>query len=128
MRYLIDTDVLIDILRGKHTIEKEVVAAGIGISIINFGELIYGAYKSPDPLKALKIAESFLIDLHISIIPLGKEIMYSFAEMKAKLERSGQRLEDFDLLIAASAKVSGLTLITRNIKHFARIHGLKVKN
>jgi predicted nucleic acid-binding protein len=48
--------------------------------------------------------------------------------LKASLEKSGNRLDDFDLTIASCALAHNLTLVTNNLKHFSRIEGLKIAN
>ena len=53
-------------------------------------------------------------------------VIAEFGRMKAELEIKGERLDDFDLLIAATASVNGFILVTRNTKHFKRIKGLKI--
>ena len=127
MKYLIDSDVLIDNLRQKARLDEKIVKLG-ATSIINLGELVYGACKSEDSSKALKVLENFLSELQIEIISLDKETIYVFGKLKADLEHKGTRLEDFDLLIASVAIVNKLTLVTRNVNHFKRIKGLKLYN
>ena len=51
-----------------------------------------------------------------------------YAKLRAQLEADGIRLDNFDLLIAASAIGEGLNLVTHNTKHFERIHSLLVKD
>jgi tRNA(fMet)-specific endonuclease VapC len=48
--------------------------------------------------------------------------------LKASMEKSGMRLDDFDLIIAACALAYNLTLVTNNSKQFSRIEGLKITN
>ena len=47
---------------------------------------------------------------------------------KAKLERHGTPLEDFDLLLGCCALAHNLTLVTNNVCHFKKLDGLKVVN
>ena len=47
--------------------------------------------------------------------------MEQFARIRARLRRQGQLIPDLDLLIAATAVTHGLTLVTRNRRHFERI-------
>ena len=51
-----------------------------------------------------------------------------YGEIKAKLEAKGQRLDEFDLLIGATAVQNGLTVVTANVRHFGRIPDLNVVN
>ncbi len=126
MKYLLDTDVLINHFRGKENIGLPIIGEGVGISIITLGELLYGVYKSNNPQNNLTKLEHDLIGIEVSTKNLDEITMYQFAKIKAQLEKKGQRLEDFDLLIAATALVNGFTLVTKNIKHFKRIKGLKL--
>lgn len=126
MKYLIDTDVLVDHLRRKTSIDEEMLDYGSAISIINLGELIYGAYKSVHPRESLITLKKDLDILDFEIINLNEVVIAEFGRIKADLEIKGERLDDFDLLIAATAVVNNLILVTRNIKHFKRIKGLKL--
>lgn len=126
MKYLIDTDVIIDYLRAKLLLKKGLLEEGAGISIITLGELVYGAYKSNLPQHSLSIALDFIRESNLQIVDLNQEVIFNFGTLKAELEKVGKRLEDFDLLIAATAKMSNLILVTRNVKHFKRIKGLKL--
>jgi predicted nucleic acid-binding protein len=51
-----------------------------------------------------------------------------FGTMKSSLEQSGSPLDDMDLMIAATALLDNLVLVTNNLKHFQRIDGLKIEN
>ena len=124
MIYLLDTSVVIDHMRGRSFIDSNCIEKAVGISIITIGELLYGVYKSDDTKKALDAVNSFLTDLDIDIVPLNELIMSKFAAIKVYLEKKGKRLEDFDLLIAVTALVNNLTLVTYNKRHFERIEGL----
>ena len=126
MSYLLDTDVLINHLRGKDILQERVIKFGAYISIITQAELYYGAYKSGKKQKGVDEIEYNLGLLKIRLINLDTNILFNFANIKADLEKQGRRLEDFDLLIAATAITHGLTLISKNTKHFERIKGLKL--
>jgi len=127
MKYLVDSDVLIDHIRGKKLLSEEVVSEGLGMSIISLGELLHGVYKSNNPEKSLeKINKIF--NLGVVVENLNHEIMDIYAKLKVELEKAGQKLDEFDLLIGATAKISNLILITRNLNHFKRIKDLKLKD
>lgn len=125
MKYLADTDILVDHIRGKKYLKVEIVQSGIGMSIITLGELLYGAYKSVNRQRSLKSVGE-LLDLGIEVENLDSKIIDKYAQDKVSLEKLGQRLDGFDLLIAATAQVRNLILLTRNVKHFQRITELKL--
>lgn len=126
MKFLLDTDVVIDHLRGVRSIPLPNTNKGLSISIITLGELYYGAEKSVNKQKSIDIITDFINDLAISILNLNERVMKEYAVIKAKLELRGERLDDFDLLIAATAKTYKSILITRNTKHFKRISGISL--
>jgi len=126
VKYLLDTDVLVNHLRGKESLSSEILMHGAAISIITLAELLYGVYKSDNPDKSLRKLEEDLELLELPVENLNEVIVAEFGKIKTDLEIKGSRLEDFDLLIAACAITKGMTLVTRNVKHFQRISGLKL--
>ncbi|KKQ93054.1 MAG: hypothetical protein A3D24_02890 [Candidatus Blackburnbacteria bacterium RIFCSPHIGHO2_02_FULL_39_13] len=128
MKYLLDTDVVVNQLRGRTRIKDNIIEEGAAISIITFGELLYGAEKSINNSKSLNIVNNFISDLQIDILGLNQEIMHIYAGIKASLEISGKRLDEFDLLIGATAKFHSLSIATLNLRHFKRIPGLRIAN
>ena len=62
----------------------------------------------------------------LTLLPLDDATMEVFARIRADLRRQGQLIPDLDLLIAATAIHHEITLLTRNVRHFARIPGLKL--
>jgi predicted nucleic acid-binding protein len=127
--YLLDTDTVIYSLKGHQTVKANLDRhrqAVLKISIVTLMELYYGAYKSQKVTSNLSKIKS--IEDAIEIIPLGRESAEVFAMLKANLEKSGTPLDDFDLLLAASALAHDLTLVTNNLKHFKRVEGLRLEN
>jgi len=127
--YLIDTDTMICFLNGDPQVhasmgchEKDPKA----LSVITYGELLYGAAKSQRPLpntaRVRRAAEL------LPVIEIGPPIAELFGALKASLEKDGERLDDFDLLIAATALTLNYAVVTNNEKHFRRIEGLRVVN
>lgn len=117
---------MIDHLRKKQLLKEEILKDGAAISIITLGELLFGAYKSGNQAKSFELLKYTLNILKLDILNLDEQVMIDFGRIKAELEKNGQRLEDFDLLIASVAKVNNLVLVTRNINHFKRIKGLQL--
>lgn len=128
MQYLLDSDVIIDFLRGKDpgsSMVIKILDENLLISVMTWVEILYGVRKGYQANKKLYQFKGFLEDSSIKIIPVSPEIGSYFVELKLKLEKKGETLADFDLLIASTAKVQKLVLVTRNKKHFDHIPNLK---
>ena len=125
MNYLLDSDVIIYHLRNKKSLEKVWVEHG-AISIVTQAELLYGVYKSANVTDNLTILNNFIADFHIKIIGLNEEIIHLYAQTKTLLEKKGERLDEFDLLIGSTAVINHLTLATNNKSHFKRIPNLTI--
>jgi tRNA(fMet)-specific endonuclease VapC len=91
---------------------------GCGVSIITQAELFYGAYKSSNSLENLKKIKAMFFDLGIEVISLNEGIIEHYTKIKAKLEKEGKMLDEFDLLIAATAIEKNLILVSDNLSHF----------
>ena len=129
MAYLIDTDILIYSLKNDERVKqkfKENQNIPKSISVITYGELVYGARKSRHIEKNLavkyRIAELF------PVIDINRSLMDVFGEIKSSLERKGTIIEDLDILIAATALSYNLILVTNNAKHFKKIKDLRMEN
>ena len=91
--------------------------------MITYAELIIGAKRSQNEQKnMIKVNQIYPIE------ELNEGVMEVFADIKAKLFDKGLRIEDMDLLIAATAIYNELTLVTNNTKHFENIPGLNLEN
>jgi tRNA(fMet)-specific endonuclease VapC len=129
MAYLIDTDILINSIKGNSVVNDHIAKnASIpkAISIVSYGELLYGAKKSKHKDKNASIVYR-LADI-FPIIGITRSTIEAFTEIKCALDAKGERLEDFDILIAATAMSLNYTLVTNNIKHYRRIEGLQIDN
>ncbi len=125
MRYLIDSDWLIDALIGVPTAVGAIERLSdqeLGVSIVSYGELFEGAFGAPDPQERLAHFRAFLD--RFTAVPLSDPIMEIFARTRKQLRGSGQLIPDLDLLIAATAVHHDLTLVTRNLRHFERVPDL----
>jgi tRNA(fMet)-specific endonuclease VapC len=81
--------------------------------------------KSEFPSKNRQIVEIFCNKM--TILPISPAIDI-FAKEKVKLQKMGQPIGDFDLLIGATAIYHQFTLVTNNIKHFDRMENLLFDN
>lgn len=87
--------------------------------------MMYGAEKSEKREKNLATAQEFIDKF--TILPIVSSLPV-YAKEKARLSRSGILIDDFDLLIGASAIANDLILVTRNVSHFERLGGIKIEN
>lgn len=95
----------------------------INISIITYYEIISGL-KHRDALKQL---DSFLkFTSQNSILSLTEKSVTISADLYARLRKTGQMLDDIDILIAGVAIANNLVLVTHNKSHFERIEKLKI--
>ncbi|MDQ3098390.1 MAG: type II toxin-antitoxin system VapC family toxin [bacterium] len=126
MRYLLDSDVIINQLRKKSSLPEVAVPSETAVSVITYAEILYGVYRSHSVKNQLKIVDDFFARGPTQILSVDSAVIHIFTLHKVKLEKAGIRLEDFDLLIAATAIAHDLILVTSNIKHFSRIPELKI--
>ena len=125
MKYLLDTTVLISMIKNQHDARRKIENAGIencAVSAITLGELFYGAYKGG---YERHIGEAEFVENNFIILPITG-CSKTYGRLRAELEAEGIRLDNLDLLIAATAIDHKLTLVTHNIRHFERIPGLKL--
>ena len=129
MSYLIDTNIIIYSIKGNSIVHERFLKnenIPKSISVITYGELLFGAKKSNNYEKNLAVV--YRIKELFPIINIDKAIIETFSELKANLQKSGSMIEDFDLLIASTALTMNFTLVTNNEKHFNRIKGLNLEN
>jgi tRNA(fMet)-specific endonuclease VapC len=96
----------------------------LSISLITFGEIYEGIYYGRDPERHEQIFLTFVQSA--PTLGLDETILRQFARIRGQLRASGQIISDADLLIAATALVHDLTLVTQNVRHFSRIPALKL--
>jgi len=96
------------------------------LSVITYGELLYGAAKSKQPVLVLERLRELVRLLPALALPEAAAELYGRA--RAELEAKGAMLGNNDLWLAAHALASGLILVTNNEKEFRRIRQLKTQN
>ena len=125
--YLLDTDWIIQALARREpaarTLER-LTGSRVYVSYVTLGEVYERAFRFANPQAHLVGFRHFLSAYRL--LDLDDALMERFAETRALLRRRGQRIADFDLLIAATALHHDLTLLTFNLRHFARVPELKL--
>lgn len=133
-KYLIDTDILIAMLRDKgdstglrsHALEVGLV--NCFVSSVTLAELYSGAYRMKSERGLYEVE---FIKKIFSILPFGIEKSKdseNFGKNKAFLSSSGLPLDDMDLLIGSSAISADMVMVTHNTRHFSRIPGLRIED
>ena len=127
--FLLDTDILIYSLKGDPTVIENIkqhASYPKAISVITYGELIFGAQRSQKVTENLakirRLKEIF------PLIDITPSIMETFGAIKTDLQKKGTPVDDFDLLIGATGITMGYCVATNNEKYFKKIQGLTIVN
>lgn len=130
MKYMLDTNICIYIIKKKPVKVLETLKSkNIGdacISAITLAELEYGVAKSAQKERNKIALISFLAPLEI--LPFTGNAAVTFGEIRAALEKKGNVIGAYDLLIAAHALSENLILVTNNTSEFSRIPDLPIQN
>jgi tRNA(fMet)-specific endonuclease VapC len=127
---MLDTDICIYVHRShspqvlKHF--RDLREGEAVLSVITFGELLYGAAKSVKRIEALARLEELKRLLHV--LPLDEVVGNAYAILRADLEKRGELIGNNDLWIAAHALSASLVLVTNNEREFSRVRHLKIQN
>ena len=129
-RYLLDTNICIYIRQNR---PEEVLRrfrrlrpGEVVLSVITYGELLYGAAKSKQRAGALARLRE-LVNL-LPAISLPETAAEAYGTIRAQLESKGEMIGNNDLWIAAHAMAADLTLVTNNEREFRRVRRLRVQN
>jgi tRNA(fMet)-specific endonuclease VapC len=130
-RVIIDTDILVDMLR-----ENEEATAFVSrienkgyvlaTTAVNAFELYHGAHKADRPEEALRLTNELLRNL--VLIPFTPRAARKAGHINATLERKGELIGTRDVFIAAIALTKGYGVATRNLQHFRKIPDLQILN
>lgn len=131
MKFLLDTDTCIHILRGKPAYiaqAQQVTPDDLAVSSITRYELLYGAWRCESKRRITERSkvEKFLDAIHE--IPFSREMADHAAEIRHELEEKGSVIGPLDILIAATARTAHLEVITDNLREFSRVQGLRCQS
>lgn len=100
--------------------------ANSAVSAICEAEVLFGLKKNgSDRMRSIYDAT---LRGRFPVLPIDAEVAATYADLRAECEGNGVKVQDMDLLIAATAKTHGLTIATLNGKDFKCIAGLKVED
>lgn len=126
LRYMLDTNLCIRVLRDRPKALRErfnLEADSLCISVIVLTELLHGAAKSDRPEHNRTEVERFAARLEV--LPFDAAAADHAADIRAVLERAGQVIGGYDLLIAGHARSRGLIVVTGDLGEFRRVEGLR---
>ncbi|MCQ0988892.1 type II toxin-antitoxin system VapC family toxin [Jiella marina] len=127
---LLDTNAAIALLGGRSAPLMKRLAmspeGSVAVSAIVAYELWLGAMKSTRVALNSQRLDLFFGD--VAILPFEAEDARVAGAIRADLERAGCPIGPYDLLIAGQALARGLTLVTHNVREFARVAGLVVED
>jgi tRNA(fMet)-specific endonuclease VapC len=129
VRYVLDTSTVSELMKGESGVVRRLTEQSrIDLSLPQpvVSEIAYGlARMKPSSRRARLEARFGLILEEMPRAEWTDDVSRCFARIKSELERSGTRLEDFDIAIAAHAVALDATLVTGDAKHMSRIRGLR---
>jgi len=126
LRYMLDTNLCIRVLRDRPQGLRErfnAEAASLCISMVTLAELLYGAEKSQRSSETRREVERFAARLEV--LPFDGDAAAHYANIRADLERRGQVIGAYDMMIAGHARSRGLVVVTGNLREFTRVEGLR---
>lgn len=130
MMYMVDTNVCIEYINGRAPalFEKfhQVGENAISTSSITVAELTYGIARNSPGRRRIEATQSFLA--RFPILPFDAGAADLFGEVKRDLERRGQMIGGYDILIACIALANNLILVTHNTREFSRVEGLRFED
>jgi tRNA(fMet)-specific endonuclease VapC len=128
MIYLPDTNAVSAYMRGDNPklVQKMQDAFGeMCLSVIVLAEREFGVAKGANANARLRLAE---LAQTLQVEPFTRDDSTHYAAIRHDLEARGLGIGPMDTLIAAQAQRLGATVITRNVREFGRVLGLKVEN
>lgn len=127
--FVLDTNTLIYFFRGEGDVATNLLNHAPGEIVVPslvVWELEVGIGKAGAALRRRKQFEAFLETVQVA--PFGIEEARCAADIRLKLERRGVPIGPIDTLIAGTALARKAVLITRNVREFGRVEGLRVEN
>ena len=130
MKYLLDTDTCIYLLKGLIK-NAEAYFEALNPGILPFHQLLlrnyYSGPKRADISNRISRRSKALLYRLLSY-PFDANAAKQYGYIRYKLEQSGRIIGSMDMLIAAIALANDVKLVTNNLKEFNRVSGLKTEN
>jgi tRNA(fMet)-specific endonuclease VapC len=132
VKYVLDTNAFSALMQGRpETIDRLAAVGREEVSVPQpvLAEIAYGIERLPPSRRRTALQTRFdLLRSQFVRCPWTDEVSEAFGRIKAVLEKRGQRIEDFDVAIAAHAAATGATLVTASARQMARVPGLLIED
>ena len=129
MKYMLDTDTFSYLVNGVPQVLESYAAMvehDVGLSIISYGEVLFGVSKQKPSASKQKRIDYLLDQMPIALI--DEDVARHYGQVRSALELSGKPIGPNDTWIAAHALSLGATLVTGNLREYKRVAGLKVQS
>ena len=120
--YLIDTHIVSELMRRQpdETVlawleGMRAPAAQLALSAVTIDEIMYGLTRKPKPRALARFND--MVEKNV-VLSVSESIAQRAGELRGRLALMGQVRSQADMLIAATAQVHALTLVTRNVRDF----------
>ena len=132
MRYLLDTNILIYLIKNRPpSVARHVDALGkddmLCMSFFTYAELLRGAERSTRKPQVLRKLEALTRQIPV-LYQVGRALCAHYAEQSTRLKEAGTPIGANDLWIACHAMAEVATLVTNNTREFERVEGLRLEN
>ena len=127
--HILDTNTLIYFFKGVGKVAERMLEKApkfIGIPTTVLYEIEVGIAKSSAPERRRAQLQSMVSV--VNILPLGYDEAKTAAAIRADLERRGEPIGPYDILIAGTALCHQGLLVTHNTAEFRRIEGLQIED
>jgi tRNA(fMet)-specific endonuclease VapC len=131
MAVLIDASILIEAERGRLSLEPHVARHGeeeAFLSVVTASELLHGVHRATQPdVRARRSAFVEGILERFPLLSVDLACARAHARLWADLRQAGALIGPHDLWLAATCVAHGLTMVTANVREFARVPGLELE-
>lgn len=127
-KYIIDTNTCIEYFKHRNGVPERMNLESrddLCFSEVTIAELLYGAVHSKSVDRHLREVRELQRD--VAVLPIS-DVIDDYADIRHALTSQGITVEDFDILIGATARHYGLIAVTDNLKHFNPMPGVEVEN
>jgi tRNA(fMet)-specific endonuclease VapC len=130
--FVLDTNAVSALMRGDASVVqrlRNIAKEDVSVPQPVLAEIAYGIERLPRSKRRDRLRRRYdLIRAELARTPWTDAVTERFGVIKATLERRGDRIEDFDIAIAAHALANGATLVTTDARHMTRIDGLLMED